>query len=886
MLKKLMLKSNKKSGNLRIIMLSVSPQKSAGSGSSYFEADSYYAHDDTRSQWYGKGAEELGLSGVVTKDEFGMVLDGFSPDEKALVSNAGKPDIVVPGKRNSTGEIIEKGSTEIGRRSYIDLTFSAPKSVSLLKHADPRIEGAHNRAVERAIKEVELNFGHTRKRIEEEIRTVKTDNLVMARFNHYESRELDPQLHSHIVLMNLTKGEDGKWRSIETGDIYKNQLYIGQTYRNELAREMKGLGYEIEVTDRKNGLYEIKGIEREVIDEFSTRRKQVEASKKKYEYYQVSDAKKMEYACLDSRRDKNDPEVGDLRKSVEERLEGYAPAFEALKEKALALKQKAPAKGNAGITTEECIEMAIEEVTDKQSGFRKEEVLAHSMKAGLGQHGAEELKAAFEARRDLYVLGTKTQYAGRTQASEATFYSTEGIRKTEMGVVEWAKEGRGTCGIAVSEETVKEHLEKIAHQEKQITLSKGQQEALEMICTTKDRLSIVQGDAGAGKSFACEQVKAVMEGEGYTVRGFAPTGKASVELSKAGIETKTVDSFLESAGFGKTGVAQKELWIVDEAGMMGSRKMEKFLKQAEKHEAKVVLIGDTKQFQSVHQGKIFRDLQEHAGVAKAEILEVKRQQTIHAREIVTALKERDFDRAFEKIEEQGGMKEIRGREERLSAIADEYMADRKKGTDVMVLSSTNRDKVELNGEIRNRLVKAGEIEGGKRYETHQKADLDEVTRKFSDAYREGQSVVFTRDTAHINRGTEGTIVKADHENNRIEVKYWDKKSREYKTGAFNCKKYGSTYETYDTVEKKFGAGERVIFQKNDKNREVKNGEIGTIKSIDKNGNATVGIGDRRNPRDTGRLRSISTAMEKPATPIAIMLTASRATRARARRSTR
>ena len=133
--------------------------------------------------------------------------------------------------------------------------------------------------------------------------------------------------------------------------------------------------------------------------------------------------------------------------------------------------------------------MAIEEVTDKQSGFRKEEVLAHAMKAGLGQHGAEELKAAFEARRDLYVLGTKTQYAGRTQASEATFYSTEGIRKTEMGVVEWAKEGRGTCGIAVSEEKVKEHLEKIAHQEKPITLSKGQREALEMICTTKDRLS-------------------------------------------------------------------------------------------------------------------------------------------------------------------------------------------------------------------------------------------------------------------------------------------------------------------------------------------------------------------------------------------------------------
>ena len=126
-------------------MVSVSPPKSAAMGSSYFDEDSYYAHDETYSQWYGKGAEKLGLSGVVTKDEFGMVLDGFSPDEKALVKNAGTPD-----------EKDEKGKTVIGRRSYNDLTFSAPKSVSLLSHVDPRIEEAHNRAVARTIEELSL----------------------------------------------------------------------------------------------------------------------------------------------------------------------------------------------------------------------------------------------------------------------------------------------------------------------------------------------------------------------------------------------------------------------------------------------------------------------------------------------------------------------------------------------------------------------------------------------------------------------------------------------------------------------------------------------------------------------------------------------------------
>ena len=143
----------------------------------------------------------------------------------------------------------ENGETIIGRRAYNDLTFSAPKSVSLLSHVDPRIEAAHNRAVERTIKEIERHYAHTRVSQEGEMRTVRTDNMVIARFNHYESRELDPQLHSHCVLMNLTQGEDGKWRSIETGDLFKNQLYSSQYYRNELSRELTQLGYE----DRCNG---------------------------------------------------------------------------------------------------------------------------------------------------------------------------------------------------------------------------------------------------------------------------------------------------------------------------------------------------------------------------------------------------------------------------------------------------------------------------------------------------------------------------------------------------------------------------------------------------------------------------------------------------------
>ena len=200
-------------------MISISPTKTADCGSSYFEKDSYYASGEKTSQWYGKGAADLGLSGPVKKDAFDIIINGFDLDKKALVRNSGSED-----KRNEKGDVIK-----VGRAAYIDVTFSAPKSVSLMSYVDERIETAHNRAVERACKEIEENFTYTRKLVNEELSTEREKNALIARINHYESRECEPQLHSHLVLMNLTHGDDGKWRSRENSKIYQNQNVFGAT---------------------------------------------------------------------------------------------------------------------------------------------------------------------------------------------------------------------------------------------------------------------------------------------------------------------------------------------------------------------------------------------------------------------------------------------------------------------------------------------------------------------------------------------------------------------------------------------------------------------------------------------------------------------------------
>ncbi|MGK7913152.1 MAG: MobF family relaxase, partial [Synechococcus sp.] len=157
-------------------------------------------------------------------------------------------------------------------------TFSAPKSVSLLAlaYGDGELEKAHRMAVERTLKVVEQRYAQTRVRFgseEKDRRVVTTGNLVVGQFHHDTSRELDPHLHTHCVLLNMTRVENGKWYSLHNDRIYKHRKLLGQIYQNELARQVQQLGYRIEPRD--HGQFEITGFSREQLEFFSERRRQI-----------------------------------------------------------------------------------------------------------------------------------------------------------------------------------------------------------------------------------------------------------------------------------------------------------------------------------------------------------------------------------------------------------------------------------------------------------------------------------------------------------------------------------------------------------------------------------------------------------------------------------
>ena len=229
-------------------------------GEWYYKQENYYSKGAalSNSEWWGRGAATLGLSGHIGDDQsYKNVINGKSPD--------GTKSLREKPKSRKAGE------KQPNERAGVDLTFSAPKSVSLacLVGGDKRLEEAHRTAVKRTLELIEKRYAQTRVKG----KRVKTDNLTVAMWHHDTSRELDPHLHTHCVVMNATQLPNGFWQSRTDENLYYNKILLGRFYRNELAVECQKLGYEIESHPKE--LFEIKGYTREQIEGFSKRHEQI-----------------------------------------------------------------------------------------------------------------------------------------------------------------------------------------------------------------------------------------------------------------------------------------------------------------------------------------------------------------------------------------------------------------------------------------------------------------------------------------------------------------------------------------------------------------------------------------------------------------------------------
>ncbi|MBD1846893.1 relaxase domain-containing protein [Cyanobacteria bacterium FACHB-63] len=213
------------------------------------------------SNWYGRLVQAFELAESVESHPLTCLLRGRSPTGETLIDKS---------RIHSQSQIKE--------RAGIDLTTSAPKSVSIqaLVFGDLRLELAHQVATVRMLDVLEERYAITRQMQNGKRQKVVTGKLAIAQFHHDTSREFDPQLHTHNIVLNLQQLPNGKWRSLDNTAIYEAKMLLGQIYRNELAREVQELGYEIQVTNHHLGLWELKGYSSPQIKAFSKRSQQIQ----------------------------------------------------------------------------------------------------------------------------------------------------------------------------------------------------------------------------------------------------------------------------------------------------------------------------------------------------------------------------------------------------------------------------------------------------------------------------------------------------------------------------------------------------------------------------------------------------------------------------------
>jgi conjugative relaxase-like TrwC/TraI family protein len=232
------------------------------------EGNYYSETQHVAGEWFGLGAERLGLRGKVGEAEFLRLCEGLHPQTGERLT-----------QRMNTNRQNEDGQTVANRRVFYDFTISPPKSVSVVALLqDDRILPILDQAVKLAMTELE-KFAETRLRKSGERGERVMGNVIAAAFRHDTSRELDPHLHTHCVVMNATFDvQENRWKALEVQGMYRAQKFVENLYYHELSKGLRALGYEIENNRRD---FEIKGIPASVVARFSKRHQQIDEEAQK-----------------------------------------------------------------------------------------------------------------------------------------------------------------------------------------------------------------------------------------------------------------------------------------------------------------------------------------------------------------------------------------------------------------------------------------------------------------------------------------------------------------------------------------------------------------------------------------------------------------------------
>lgn len=800
-------------------MISIKKLGGSGAAASYYEKADYYTKDgesnDISSSWQGGLAKEFGLDGPVDHEEFKKLLEGKLPNGDELGASRN-------GKKEHT--------------SGWDLTFSAPKSVSILALVgdDKNILKAHSDAVSGALSHVEKEFLKGRMNNSFHKGSIDLDKGLIAKFTHTTSRKLDPQLHTHSVVLNAGMAKDGDIRSVDSRKIYESSMLVGQIYRNELASQLKKLGYTID-WDSKTGLFEVAGVGKDLIENFSKRRVEIKDIANELG---IEGAKGMDAVTVSSRDKKQEIGREALIDSWDEQAKGLGVNVKSLNEdtKKMGEYHDRPSWGtyikdkfNPGTSITETVKDAVSQLSHYESAFSKTDIQLQALKFSGDKYSYTDISKALNGMvKDGVVIESKTVKG---------MVTTPEVVRQEKYILKVEKDNRDRFKPLMGDREIDRKIEELSR--KGVDFTEGQKESFIHLLKTEDMVSGVQGHAGVGKSFMLKPLVDVAKSKGLDVKVAAPFGEIANSLGKElGVESNTLKSMLlkleREIGQKKGGINSStdsnSILIIDEASTINSPDMASLMTAASTLGHRVILSGDRAQLGGVERGRAFAQMIDNGMGTTVNKDIVRQKEGTEARDVVESTYARNFNNALNRLGDKVLENENKG--ERLDKFVGDYVRFKSENEKHLGLIMDNKTRKEATNLIRDTYKKNGKISKEElKVETLINAKNDAVSKRMAQSYKEGMKVRFLQSYKKIG------VKKDDYfsvvSSNSREVTLSDGK-REFK---WNPKKIAGNKEiggvaSYVTESIGVAKGDEIRFKDTNNELDVKNGRQGKVLNIE------------------------------------------------------
>lgn len=818
-------------------MLSIKPLQSAKSACDYYlAAFNYYQGDSTAIAWLGKGKEYLNLNDEVEQTTMLRLLQGVLPDGSKLQNNRGE------------------------HRPGFDMTFSAPKSVSILVGLGvaPELVHFHDEAVKYALSQIEAEFTEARFVRDGEIHYQKTGNLLAATFRQPSSRANEPALHTHCVTMNITFCDD-KAKSLASDklrihgvveQIQNNAHYCGLLYRHHLANSLKTANFSLRMVG--DGLFEINGVPEELLREFSSRREDIVGCMDKNGWI---GAKAASQAALITRQNKEEQNLTQLKHTWKERAlelgfdaeafmqnrsqqkETSNSIFTLIKDKLkslFSLNDKEPTEEDIAAA---CVQVAIETLSQRTSVFSDRALKAQSLKHSLIYDAVVSEEAITTAI--LHEKKTNKLYETYCPDTNQTLLTTPWLLTLEAESLARIEHNKGKMPSIATRQEVRVFQDLI---DKQRThpMTGSQKEAILTILTSKDRYLAVQGYAGVAKTTMLAEARNLIESKGFTLRGITVASSAAEELQiKAGIRSDVFPIVHQELKTAARGSLSKTVFIVDEASMLSSSQGHELIKRIESTQARLVFVGDKAQLPSVNNGRLFGLTQEY-GIEAVVMNEIVRQKNKQALQSVIHATRGEIKESIENLHH---VEEIESHHERIEWITNHWLSKSvPHREETLLFAPTHRDRAEITALIRKGLENEGALTGTSYFQEALKIKtMEAVQQRFVAYYQQGDVIRFNQDfhQSKTKRGhyyRVGQITHSQYRDNILPL--IDEKGKTHSFALKHLPQYKSHTASFERILEiyrpqalELKVGDKVLWSRNAKKEGVHNGQRATLIGI-------------------------------------------------------